>query len=209
MNREQEVRAVLTPLKNLAARCQVAIVCVMHLNKNSDASAIHRIGGAVAFTGVARAVWLFTEDPEDKTRHLMLRVKNNIAKAVGGIAYRTAVKPVSIDGVDEYYPYVEWLGATDQCASDILIAGAPVGKPPVKVEDAKEWLARFLSDGEQTAADVKKFGWKDGKHSWHTLERAKSALGATSAKIDGHSCWLLPGTIPVKRTVDLSTPPEG
>jgi archaellum biogenesis ATPase FlaH len=202
MNREQEVRAVLTPLKNLAARCRVAIVSVMHLNKNSDASAIHRIGGAVAFTGVARACWLFTDDPEDKTRHLMLRVKNNIAKASGGLAYRTSAKPIVIEGHEDQQPFVEWLGETEQAAADVLIGGAPVGRPPEKTEGAKEWLAKFLADGEQTATDVEKFGKRAG-YALRTLNRAKSVLGVRSEKIENRWCWILPGTTPGARTVSF------
>lgn len=202
MNREQEVRSVLTPLKNLAAQCHVAIIAVMHLNKNGDASAIHRIGGAVAFTGVARAVWLFMEDPEDKSRRLMLRVKNNIAKAGGGLAYRTSTKPIMIDGLPEFQPYVEWLGGTEQSASDVLISGAPVGRPADKTDDAKGWLADFLKDGEQLATDVEKFGKRAG-HAMRTLNRAKVELKVTSDKIDGRWCWVLPGIEPGKRTVNL------
>ena len=203
MNREQEVRAVLTPLKNLAARCRVAIIAVMHLNKNSEASAIHRIGGAMAFTGVARAVWLFQEDPEDKTRHLMTRVKNNIAKSTGGLVYRTAAKPILIDGTEEYQPYVEWLGETDKTAQDVLIGGAPVGRPPEKTEDAKEWLAGFLADGDQTASDIKKAGAKVG-HSWRTLHRVKVALKIVAEQHDRQWIWRLPeGAAIESNVIDL------
>jgi archaellum biogenesis ATPase FlaH len=202
MNKEQEVRAILTPLKNLAARCQVAIVCVMHLNKSSDQSAIHRIGGAVAFTGVARACWLFTDDPEDKTRHLMVRVKNNIAKASGGLSYRTAAKPVVIDGFETPQPYVEWLGETETAASDILVAGGPVGRPPEKATGAKEWLTAFLADGEQTAVDVERHGRQAG-HALGTLRRAKDELKIVSQKIENRWYWMLAGTVPGARTVSF------
>src|SRR6185437_5571506 len=65
INKEQESRQlVLIPLKDLAARRNVAVLAVMHLNKNTEASGMHRVGGAMAFVGVARAVWLFAPDPE-------------------------------------------------------------------------------------------------------------------------------------------------
>jgi putative DNA primase/helicase len=192
MNREQEVRRrVLIPLKTLAARCNVAVLAVMHLNKSSDASAIHRIGGAVAFAGVARAVWLFLEDPTDKDKHLMLRVKGNIAKRIGGLRYRILAKTVLVEGTPEYQPYIEWEGETDQVASDVLIGGKPVGRPSEKVASAEEWLSSFLSKGSETAADVKKHGSKQG-HTWRTIERAKTSLGIVVEKAGSVWEWSLP-----------------
>jgi putative DNA primase/helicase len=191
MNKEQEVRSVLVPLKNLAARTGVAVVCVMHLNKSSDASAIHRIGGAVAFVGVARAAWLFTEDSEDKARHLMLRVKGNIAKTLGGLAYAIQAKTVTVEGEPSSQPYVEWLGETEKVASDVLIGGVPAGRPPEKEQEAKEWLLDFLADGAQTATDVESFGRKAG-HSFRTLTRAKKELDIGSTQQERRWVWVLP-----------------
>jgi archaellum biogenesis ATPase FlaH len=195
MNREQEVRQVLVPLKNLAARTSVAIVAVMHLNKNGDASAIHRIGGAVAFTGVARACWLFVEDPTDPKKHLMLRVKGNIAKRIGGLAYHIEAKPVVVEGNAEYQPYVEWIGETEQTASDVLVGGASAGRPAEKVLGAKEWLADFLFAGSQCASDVRQFGKKAG-HSWATLRRAKEESNVRSVKQNNSWEWSLPKGLP-------------
>lgn len=115
MNREQEVRQILNPLKMMAARCKVAVVMIMHLNKNNDASAIHRIGGAVAFTGVARAVWLFTKSKDEQGDeipdvHLMLRVKNNLARPIGGLVYKIPVRYLDIDGKRTAVPYTEFEG---------------------------------------------------------------------------------------------------
>ena len=95
MNEEQSVRSVLTPLKNLADRFDVCVVAIMHLNKKVELDAIHRIGGATAFTGVARIVWMCApkpvEDDEPKSDELyMVRVKGNIiARSTLGLSYRT------------------------------------------------------------------------------------------------------------------------
>jgi putative DNA primase/helicase len=191
MNREQEVRQVLVPLKNLAARMNVAIISVMHLNKTSDASAIHRIGGAVAFTGVARACWLFMADPEDKNKHMMLRIKGNIAKRVGGLTYIIEAKNIVIEGSSESLPYVNWIGETDQVASDVMIGGAPVGRPSEKVKGAKEWLAAFLSNGGELASDIRRTASKAG-YSWATIRRAKDDLSVMSLKQERLWYWMLP-----------------
>jgi archaellum biogenesis ATPase FlaH len=204
MNREQEVRKILIPLKALAARMNVAIVAVMHLNKTADASAIHRIGGAVAFTGVARACWLFMADPEDVDRKMMLRIKGNIAKRVGGLTYKIVAKDLTIGNEPTTQPYVEWVGETESVASDILINGAPAGRPNEKVIGAKEWLADFLSHGYEKASDIEKFGKKQG-YSWRTLNRAKGDLSINSFQEGRIWHWELPK--PGTRIVEEPTEP--
>ncbi|MGI0135112.1 MAG: AAA family ATPase, partial [Candidatus Micrarchaeaceae archaeon] len=108
---EQSVRRVLTPLQNLAAETGVAIVGIMHLNKKQDLSVISRIGGAMAFVGVARAVWLFAADEGAPNTFHMLRVKNNIAdRGTAGLLYRIATRSIEIEGEGVPEPYVEWIG---------------------------------------------------------------------------------------------------
>jgi putative DNA primase/helicase len=189
MNREQEVRGILTPLKNLAERRQVAIVAVMHLNKVGDQSAIHRIGGAVAFTGVARSVWLFVQDEADKNKHMMLRVKNNIAKASGGLLFTIDTKAVRIEGEMVTQPIVNWIGETEDSAADVLLM-KPSGRPDVKIKTATEWLDNFLTNGAQSSADIQSFGKKAG-HAWGTLQRSKDELGVQVFQQDRKWYWQL------------------
>jgi putative DNA primase/helicase len=210
MNREQEVRSVLTPLKNLAARRNVAVVVVMHLNKVGDQSAIHRIGGAVAFTGVARAVWLFMQDEADKDKHQMLRVKNNIAKATGGLVFNIQTKNVLIDGDSVPQPIVAWIGETEASASDILFSGKQAGRPNEEIKTATEWLQAFLANGSETSGDIKSFGKKAG-HTWRTLQRAKDEIRAHAFQKERVWYWeILPkaveGEPSQNNRVDISTP---
>jgi putative DNA primase/helicase len=212
MNREQEVRSVLTPLKNLAARRNVAVVVVMHLNKVGDQSAIHRIGGAVAFTGVARAVWLFMQDEADKDRHQMLRVKNNIAKATGGLVFNIQTKSVLIDGESVPQPIVVWIGETEASASDILLSSKQSGRPNEQITTAADWLRARLANGSETSEDIKSFGRKAG-HTWRTLQRAKDEIGAHAFQKERVWYWeILPkameGEPSQNNRVNISTPDE-
>jgi putative DNA primase/helicase len=193
MNREQEVRAVLTPLKKLAERRQIAVVTVMHLNKVGDQAAIHRIGGAVAFTGVARAVWLFMQDEEDRTKRLMLRVKNNIAKSTGGLVFNIQEKMMRTDdGEMTGQPVVSWIGETESSASDLILSSKQAGRPE-KVSTAVEWLKQFLEEagGSQLAVDVQSFG-KSAKFPYRTLQRAKEELKIIPIQRDRKWYWQLP-----------------
>src|SRR5262249_8970645 len=51
-----DVRRVLAPLAELAARRNIAVVCVTHLRK-SEGAAVYRTMGSLAFAAAARAVW--------------------------------------------------------------------------------------------------------------------------------------------------------
>src|SRR5262249_4774373 len=68
--KDTEVRRALGPLKALAERYNVAVVAVMHLNKNQQQQISYRVGGSIAFSGVARSVVLVAKDREDEGRRL-------------------------------------------------------------------------------------------------------------------------------------------
>jgi hypothetical protein len=54
LEKEREIRAVLMPISQLAERLDATIILILHFNKRGDVKAIHRLLGAVAFSGVAR-----------------------------------------------------------------------------------------------------------------------------------------------------------
>lgn len=202
-----EVRRVLTPLKDLADRTGTTIIGIMHNNKSIEGSAIHRIGGSVAFTALSRAVYTFCEDPKDSSQNLMLRVKGNLARKSGGFIYKTTAKNLIIENEDEYVPYVEWLGTTDKLASDLVLDTdkAPLGRVPERKLSASEWLTQWLTDNEgwDYASDVEKQSQKEG-HTLRTLERVKKALNIISTREGRRWKWHLPNFTPQSNnTVNL------
>jgi putative DNA primase/helicase len=180
MNEEQNVRRVLTPLQALASESGVAVLGIMHLNKKPDQQGINRIGGAMAFVGVARAVWLFAADHDDPNLFDMVRVKNNICQRGGGLLFGIATKPVEIEGDFVEQPYVEWCGITDKSADDMLAAKA-IGRPRDKRDEGLEWLRQLLSDGPKPAKEVEARCEAEG-FSYRTLERAKNEAEVRSFK---------------------------
>jgi hypothetical protein len=75
---DAEVRALLTPLVEFAARSGVAVVGIMHMRK-SETDAMLRVSGSIAFVAAARTVWGFGEDPDNPSLRVMVPVKNNLA----------------------------------------------------------------------------------------------------------------------------------
>src|SRR5262249_17928040 len=71
-HRNSELRGVLSPLKALAERHDVAIVLVSHLNKGGGTNAKYRVTGSIAYVGACRANFLCVKDPDDPARRRRL-----------------------------------------------------------------------------------------------------------------------------------------
>lgn len=210
---EQEVRSILIPLKRLAEKFNVAVIIVMHLNKKSDQDAITRVGGAMAFIGVARCSWLFTRNvqedessedgspaPKKPDTFSMLRIKNNlVSSSRAGLSYSVAVRPVKIEGEDVFTPYVVWGNVIEGSADEALGAGRRqqsdsgqqrVGRPNIKLQSAIKWLENALQDGLPHATKkLKERAKGEANITSDTLDRAWDTIGAKSENIKGLWCW--------------------
>ena len=186
-HKNAEIRGLLAPLAALAAKHNLAIVAVTHLNKAQGGPAIYRSMGSLAFAAAARAAWVVTKDKDDPARRLLLPVKNNLAPDVGGLAYR--IGPVGVRGA----PAVAWEPDPVSLTADEALAGDR-GEACGRTErdDAADWLREFLADGPRPAADVEREAREAG-FTFSTLRRAKAAIGVKSLKqaFGGHWEWAL------------------
>src|SRR5260370_30589439 len=64
-NKPKEVRHFLNKLKKFSEEMNVSLLLIMHLSKNPDVSALHRVGGAATWIEVPRSVWFFGEKQTD------------------------------------------------------------------------------------------------------------------------------------------------
>jgi hypothetical protein len=136
LNSEQALRKILGPIKEIAESKQVTFVCLGHFNKRSDVNVLHKVGGAVAMTGVARAVWLFMKNPEIEGQFLMLIGKGNLTKKRQGLKYSIVEKTVPTGTA----PAIEWQGEETMDAETI----AETLKDPKERTAAK--AEKFLKD---------------------------------------------------------------
>src|SRR5215204_3319704 len=86
-HKNAEVRTVLEPLGEVAARCRVAMVCNNHFSKGTG-NANSRIIGSVAFVNQARAAFIVAPDAENEDRMLFMPSKMNVGPKGDGLAYR-------------------------------------------------------------------------------------------------------------------------
>jgi len=183
-HRNTDVRAVLAPLSDLAARRGVTILCVSHLNKGSG-QAMYRTTGSLAFTAAARAVYAVGKDEGDPGRRLMLPVKANLAPDATGCAYRIGT---AADGV----PRIEWEPEPVRDVDvDAMLAGPGAGRPDKELREAERWLREALSEGPVAARELRDDAEAAG-HSWATIRRAKDNLHVISERVGTVWQWRLP-----------------
>lgn len=166
-HRDSDVRGILAPLVALAEESQVAVIGVMHLNKNSSGSkVVYRAMGSLAFTAASRTVWLVSTDPNDpdSKRRLLTPVKHNVLIEPTGLAFELDNGRVVFE--DEPVNIT-----ADEALSTI--------EAPER-DRAKQWLTELLPPGTSIAAtEIQKQAEAEGI-SIRTLNRAKRELKVVS-----------------------------
>ncbi len=187
-HRDNEVRAVLAPVAALAEKYGPAVVVVAHRRKGAGTLADDLALGSRAFTGLARAVWHVTPDPDDKARRLLLPGKNNLAPEGHGLAFTIWGKP----------PALNWEnGPVLMNADDCLAAECKASKPGPKAEarqNAVAWLRKALSASPRPTKELIDEAREAACIAPATLRRAREELRveAYREQVPGPWFWRLP-----------------
>jgi putative DNA primase/helicase len=179
-HKNAEVRSVLEPLGEMAARLRVAVVCNNHFSKGGG-SANNKIIGSVAFVNQARAAFIVTADDKDQTRRLLIPSKMNIAAMGQGLAYRIEGCLVG-DGISTSRIMYESTPVT--VTADQALAALGNVKDRSEKSEAIDFLKDVLSRGEVDAKEVKRNATEAGI-SPKSLRSAREDLGVKSAHVRG------------------------
>ncbi|HKH19377.1 MAG TPA: AAA family ATPase, partial [Gammaproteobacteria bacterium] len=179
-----DVRGLLAPLAELAARRRVAVVAVTHLRK-SEGKAIYRAVGSIAFTAAARSVLIVVRDQTHEPRRLILPAKNNLGPDTGGLAY-------SITTTSESVPHLLWDSELVTITADEALSATADDAHPEQ-DAAIDWLRDVLAEGPKATKDIESMA-KDAGFAWATIRRAKDKLRIkpTKTRFDGGWAWALP-----------------
>jgi hypothetical protein len=203
---------VLSPLKAMAERLDVAMILVTHLSKGAGANGKYRVMGSIAYVGACRANYLCVRDKDDPTGRRVLMLDNgcNLAPTQSGLAYVIAD---SGDG-----PAVEWISEpvamdADTALRRVAEAEAEQARPEQAAErrECEDWLREYLSQGRQLARDCERDGRNAGVNRV-TLHRAKRRLGAVSRREgfgrESVCYWVMPDAPAGDRdgSIDFTTP---
>ena len=187
-HKNAEVRTVLEPLGELAARLGVAVVCNNHFSK-AGGTANSRIIGSVAFVNQARAAFIVTPDAEDEFRLLLIPSKMNIAPMKHGLAYRLEGVTVKADGQTILTSRVSWeLGSVTLTADQALAAVAGGSEEISARAEAEIFLTELLADGPMPQKRIKEAAEGAGI-AWRTVRRAKERLGIRPHKHGMRAGW--------------------
>jgi hypothetical protein len=188
-HKNADVRALLTPLGELAARYNTAIIGVSHLTKAGGPQALMRVTGSLAFVAAARAAFLVTADPQDKARRLFLPMKNNIGPADEGLAFRIESATVPSPAGPLSTSRVVWESQPVSVTADEVMQSEMTPQNVSALTEAKEWLEGALADGPVCAAKVKEEA-KAAGITLMTLRRATQALSVVKEKSSMKGGWL-------------------
>lgn len=180
-HKDADVRGVLMPLVALAEKNNVAVVGVMHLNKNTTSKAVYRAMGSIAFLAAARTAWLISTDPDNPAskRRLLTPAKHNVLIEPTGLAFEIVKGKVIFEGE----PIT--ITSDEALQTSTVIA--------VEKERAVEWLKEILPQGKSLASTEVAEQAKEQGISGGTLRRAKQEAGVKSFQIHdrGQSQWFL------------------
>ncbi len=190
-NNNSSVRSVMTPLKRLAEKHHVAVICIEHLTKSktmTGENATYRIQGSIAFAGAARSVWIVAKDQDDESgkRRYLQASKTNLAPDNAGLGLSYEIcGPTG-------KPYIRWIETDVSTPIDQLLRIPDVANgdqsDSSELGRCCDWLRDTLT--EPTAAKEIEAGAKAELFSKRTLGRAKEQLRIRSSKRGTAWFWI-------------------
>ena len=185
LNASNEVRQKFNALINAARETDCAIVVVNHMNKMPGLKAIYRTPGSIDVAGAVRSILLLARDPDEEDKRYLVQTKMNLASK--GDALEFSIE----DGG------IKFTGITDKTADEILrkqdfVSG--IGRPDVKLQEAKEVIEELLAAGTAVPAEECEAVLKKNGIRRSTAQTAKRELGIESVRIQDRWYWKLPET---------------
>ena len=185
LNASNEVRQKFNALINAARETDCAIVVVNHMNKMPGLKAIYRTPGSIDVAGAVRSILLLARDPDEEDKRYLVQTKMNLASKGDALEFRIE------DGG------IKFTGITDKTADEILrkqdfVSG--IGRPDVKLQEAKEVIEELLAAGAAVPAEDCEAVLKNNGVRRSTGQTAKRELGIVSVKIQDRWYWKLPET---------------
>lgn len=150
VNNPKHVRQALTPLRRVAAACDVAVVGLLHPIKGNPRSFRDLIAGSHQFNAVSRSSLWLGPDPEGAEQdRILVRGKGNYSAAPRSLEFALAAEVVELNGHVFEVPKVVDPTEGDRTVHDLL-------KPPAAPvrSELEELLEPLLTDAPRKRADL-------------------------------------------------------
>ena len=193
MNSANGVRPLMKKLGEVAARHGCAVLLVGHLHKKASKAAYAGLGSIDIFAAARSVLTVGYANTNsctsaDENIRAIVQNKNNLAPVGKSQAFR-------IDPISGF----QWLGECDATIDEIL------GKPRKRESQfakARRFIETILAHGPVLAVEVMERAEAEGI-SLSTLNRAKEAIGAISAKQGDHWYWICLLKVSIKRFIKI------
>ena len=180
-----DIRSALLSLQALSEEHGICVLLIMHLNKSQGIGAGERFNGSTAWVAVSRSAYIIGDHPQDPERRVMVPVKNNLGRDIGGYQYHIEASTIA-GGIKT--SKVVWDGDVDITADDVVNPKpASPRKQPPQLAEAMRFLVDQLKSGRKESKKVYSEAEQAGIAE-STLKRAKRDLDVQSVK-DG--CWYM------------------
>jgi hypothetical protein len=193
-HKNADVRALLTPLSDMASKLKIAILCVSHLSKSKGNGALMSVMGSLAFVAAVRAAFFVAKHPTTENLRVFLPLKNNIGTDRGGFAYMIESATIDCEEEDLEAPRIVWSSEPIAMSANEVLASSTGGSGKVSaLADAKAVLEELLADGARPSLEVQEAAKEYGIVP-ATLRRARVELGIKThrAGYQGAVLWALP-----------------
>ena len=120
-SRDQDIRAVFTPLAQLAERTGCAILLIRHLKKGPSHNALYRGAGSIGIIAAARTGLLVAQDPYDEHKRILATTKNNLSQKAPHLSYQIGENESGI-------PSIQWLEENTHPLCTLLNAGTNLSR---------------------------------------------------------------------------------
>ncbi|MCX6591767.1 MAG: AAA family ATPase [Acidobacteria bacterium] len=183
-----DMRGLLTPLAEMAARFRVAVIAITHLNKAQGQQALMRVSGSLALVAAARGSFQVSADPDDKDRRLFLPAKNNIGQDQTGLAFRIESATVPSGAGPISTSRIVWETEAVVMTADDALQSSESRRANSPRESATQFLRDILASGPVPVIEVEAAA-EDAGHSASTIRRAADAMGVEKRKTSARGGW--------------------
>lgn len=183
-HRDQDVRLVLSALKDIAEETDSCILMVRHYNKTPGGKLLHKGSGSIGIVAGVRTALGLVQHPSSESRKILGVAKTNLGKKPPDLVYR-----LDADGPDSP-PRIIWEGTSNLKLEDVVQKDGDKSGNSL-LDEAKKFLTKSLAGGAELFTILVKDALKNGI-SDTTLRRAKAELGVESRKTSEGWVWELP-----------------
>jgi putative DNA primase/helicase len=166
--RDQDARAALKPLAEVAGRTGAAIVGLRHVSKMQGIPAQDRGTGSVAIGGAARSNLIAGPDPDREGHFVLASIKNNLGPKASSVGYSLEASAVELGDGSASVVFVRWEGEVHVDADDLVVAE--------RQGEALSFLLEQLADGPKASNTIREAAEARGLSWTGAVRRASKRL---------------------------------